>query len=62
MWVDDPAVYHINAGAMTFADGHAYIRKWTDSQILAGVFNNGTGFQCDPTSGAALGASPCHNQ
>ena len=50
LWVDDPAVYHINAGAMSFADGHSYIRKWTDSQILAGVFNGGTGFQCDPTS------------
>jgi prepilin-type N-terminal cleavage/methylation domain-containing protein len=51
MWVDDPAVYHINSGALSFADGHAQIRKWTDSHILAGEWNSYMGFACDPTSG-----------
>ena len=50
-WVDSPAVYHIHACAMSFADGHAQIRKWTDSQVLAGTFNSYMGFPCDPTSG-----------
>jgi len=51
MWVDTPAVYHINSGAMSFADGHAQIRKWTDSQVLAGMFNSYMGYPCDPASG-----------
>jgi hypothetical protein len=50
-WIDDPAVYHINAGALSFADGHAQIRQWTDANILAGEFNGGTGFASDPNSG-----------
>jgi len=49
-WVDDPAVYHVKSGALSFADGHGMIRKWTDSQILAGVFNSYHGFPRDPTS------------
>jgi prepilin-type N-terminal cleavage/methylation domain-containing protein len=50
MWVDDPAVYHVNAGALSFADGHAQIRKWTDQNILAGEWNSWMGFACDPNS------------
>jgi prepilin-type N-terminal cleavage/methylation domain-containing protein/prepilin-type processing-associated H-X9-DG protein len=34
-WVDVPATYHNRAGGLSFADGHAQIRKWTDSKILA---------------------------
>jgi len=34
-WVDIPATYHNKAGGMSFADGHAIIRKWTDPKILA---------------------------
>ena len=34
-WVDIPATYHSEAGGMSFADGHAIIRKWTDPKILA---------------------------
>lgn len=30
-WVDYPASYHGNAGGLSFADGHAEIRKWRDS-------------------------------
>ncbi len=34
-WIDIPATYHNKAGGMSFADGHATIRKWTDPVILA---------------------------
>lgn len=27
-WVDWPAIYHNNAGGLSFADGHAEIHKW----------------------------------
>jgi prepilin-type N-terminal cleavage/methylation domain-containing protein/prepilin-type processing-associated H-X9-DG protein len=34
MYVDFPATYHNNASGMSFADGHAEMRKWRDSTIL----------------------------
>jgi prepilin-type N-terminal cleavage/methylation domain-containing protein/prepilin-type processing-associated H-X9-DG protein len=33
-WIDCPASYHNSAGGMSFADGHALIRKWTDPTVL----------------------------
>jgi prepilin-type processing-associated H-X9-DG protein len=33
-WVDYPASYHNNAGGLSFADGHAEIKKWKDSTVL----------------------------
>lgn len=33
-WVDYPATYHNNAGALSFADGHAEIRKWRDASVI----------------------------
>ena len=33
MWIDKPATYHNNAGGISFADGHAEIRKWTGRPI-----------------------------
>jgi prepilin-type N-terminal cleavage/methylation domain-containing protein len=33
-WIDCPASYHNNAGGISFADGHAIIRRWTDLTIL----------------------------
>ena len=33
-WTDIPATYHNGAGGISFADGHAQIRKWSDSAIL----------------------------
>lgn len=33
-WVNNPASYHGNAGGMSFADGHAEIRRWRDSNLL----------------------------
>jgi prepilin-type N-terminal cleavage/methylation domain-containing protein len=44
-WVDRPACYHFNASGISFADGHAQIRKWTDPVVLAqgsGVFVSAT--------------------
>ena len=34
-WVDIPASYHNNAGGISFADGHAEIRKWHDPAVTA---------------------------
>jgi len=34
-WVDQPACYHNNAGGLSFADGHAQIKRWKDRIILA---------------------------
>jgi prepilin-type N-terminal cleavage/methylation domain-containing protein/prepilin-type processing-associated H-X9-DG protein len=34
VWYDIPASYHNDAGGLSFADGHAEIRKWTDPKIL----------------------------
>lgn len=34
-WTDIPATYHNNAGGLSFADGHAEIRKWTDVNLLS---------------------------
>jgi prepilin-type N-terminal cleavage/methylation domain-containing protein len=33
-WVDVPATYHNAAGGLSFADGHAEIKKWRDAAIL----------------------------
>ena len=34
-WVDVPASYHNGSGGLSFADGHAEIRKWNDGRVLA---------------------------
>jgi prepilin-type N-terminal cleavage/methylation domain-containing protein/prepilin-type processing-associated H-X9-DG protein len=33
-WVNFPASYHDGAGGLSFADGHAEIKKWRDSVLL----------------------------
>jgi prepilin-type N-terminal cleavage/methylation domain-containing protein/prepilin-type processing-associated H-X9-DG protein len=33
-WIDCPASYHNNAGGISFTDGHAQIRRWSDSGLL----------------------------
>jgi len=33
-WNDYPASYHNGAGGLSFADGHAEIKKWRDSVLL----------------------------
>jgi prepilin-type N-terminal cleavage/methylation domain-containing protein/prepilin-type processing-associated H-X9-DG protein len=35
VWRDIPAAYHNNAGGMSFADGHAEIKKWKDSSVVS---------------------------
>jgi prepilin-type N-terminal cleavage/methylation domain-containing protein/prepilin-type processing-associated H-X9-DG protein len=32
-WVDIPASYHNNANGISFADGHAEIKKWKDTAV-----------------------------
>jgi prepilin-type N-terminal cleavage/methylation domain-containing protein len=34
-WYNIPAAYHCGAGGISFADGHAEIRKWKDNAILS---------------------------
>jgi prepilin-type N-terminal cleavage/methylation domain-containing protein/prepilin-type processing-associated H-X9-DG protein len=50
-WIDSPAHYHVNGGNLSFGDGHAEYRKWTDKNVLAGMFNAQSGFPADPASG-----------
>jgi prepilin-type N-terminal cleavage/methylation domain-containing protein/prepilin-type processing-associated H-X9-DG protein len=33
-WVDCPASYHNSAGGISFADGHAVIKPWSDPTVL----------------------------
>lgn len=33
-WIDSPASYHADAGGLSFADGHAEIKKWRDQNIV----------------------------
>ncbi len=40
-WQNAPASYHNNAGGLSFADGHAEIRRWKDSQLLTQAKING---------------------
>jgi prepilin-type N-terminal cleavage/methylation domain-containing protein/prepilin-type processing-associated H-X9-DG protein len=34
IWIDIPASYHNGAGGLSFADGHAEIKKWRDPAVL----------------------------
>jgi prepilin-type N-terminal cleavage/methylation domain-containing protein/prepilin-type processing-associated H-X9-DG protein len=40
LWYDCPATYHNNAGGLSFADGHAEIKKWRDSNLIRATANN----------------------
>jgi prepilin-type N-terminal cleavage/methylation domain-containing protein/prepilin-type processing-associated H-X9-DG protein len=46
-WVDVPGTYHNNAGGLSFADGHAEIRKWHDKNVLKAA---GTGVARDTSA------------
>jgi prepilin-type N-terminal cleavage/methylation domain-containing protein/prepilin-type processing-associated H-X9-DG protein len=35
-YIDCPASYHNNAGGLSYADGHAQIKRWRDPTILRG--------------------------
>ena len=40
-WVDYPASYHGQAGGLSFADGHAEIRKWRDPSTRLPITRGG---------------------
>jgi prepilin-type N-terminal cleavage/methylation domain-containing protein len=40
-WVDIPSTYHNRASGLSYADGHAAIRKWTDPTVIK--YGNPTG-------------------
>ncbi len=39
LMVNSPASYHNRAGGLSFADGHAEIRKWFGPGVFQGVYN-----------------------
>jgi prepilin-type N-terminal cleavage/methylation domain-containing protein/prepilin-type processing-associated H-X9-DG protein len=39
-WTDVPATYHNNACGISFGDGHAQIRKWTDQNMIKAKAGN----------------------
>ena len=45
-WMDTPASYHGEAGSLSFADGHAEIKKWRDENMI-----KATGFDVTPQAG-----------
>lgn len=49
-WIDSPAHYHNKGGNLSFVDGHAEARKWSDNNVLAGKFGGQSGFAVDPTN------------
>jgi prepilin-type N-terminal cleavage/methylation domain-containing protein/prepilin-type processing-associated H-X9-DG protein len=40
-WQNVPASYHNHAGGISFADGHAEIKRWSDSHVLSQARLNG---------------------
>lgn len=54
-WVNAPATYHNNSGGLSYADGHAEMKKYTDVNVLNDNPNNpktsgGSNFAADPNS------------
>jgi len=52
-WVDLPAAYHNGAGGISFADGHAEIRKWHDRRIFDALNINFNTYPSDPKQNPA---------
>jgi prepilin-type N-terminal cleavage/methylation domain-containing protein/prepilin-type processing-associated H-X9-DG protein len=50
-WQNIPSTRHGNASALSFADGHAEIRAWTDKNVLNPPTAGGSDFASDPASG-----------
>ena len=40
LWYDIPASYHNNAGGISYADGHAEIKRWRDPNVLTATGND----------------------
>lgn len=51
VWVDIPASYHNGAGGLSFADGHAEIKKWRDSHVTGCKAPPPLGVQQDASTG-----------
>jgi prepilin-type N-terminal cleavage/methylation domain-containing protein/prepilin-type processing-associated H-X9-DG protein len=34
-WINNPATYHGNSGGLSYADGHADVKRWRDANLLA---------------------------
>ncbi len=47
-WVDLPAAYHNGSGGISFADGHAEIKKWRDGDIFAALDQNFRTYPSNP--------------
>jgi prepilin-type processing-associated H-X9-DG protein len=39
-WIDLPAFYHNGAAGLSFADGHAEIKRWRDSRTMPPLHPN----------------------
>jgi hypothetical protein len=56
-WIDVSSTRHGNAGALSYSDGHAEVKVWTDGNVLNANTPAGTAgglhdtFPADPTSG-----------
>jgi prepilin-type N-terminal cleavage/methylation domain-containing protein/prepilin-type processing-associated H-X9-DG protein len=51
LWTDLPAAYHNGSGGISFADGHAEIKKWRDPTIFAAlnpIYSPTSGFNSAP--------------
>lgn len=51
-WINNPASYHGNAGGLSYADGHAEIRRWRDTHLLA------ANLEVNETTGLPTAAGP----
>jgi prepilin-type N-terminal cleavage/methylation domain-containing protein/prepilin-type processing-associated H-X9-DG protein len=51
VWINIPASYHNGAGGLSFADGHAEIKKWKDNAVLGCSSPPPLGVQQDPSTG-----------
>ena len=51
VWIDIPASYHNGAGGLSFADGHAEIKKWRDSHVTGCKAPPPLGVQQDANTG-----------
>jgi len=54
VWINIPASYHNGSGGLSFADGHAEIKKWRDSHVLNCNSAPPLGVQQDASTGDLL--------
>jgi len=51
-WYNIPACLHGNASEISFADGHADARQWTDNNMIHGIGANASGNNLPASSGS----------